>query len=142
MVEHRYRILIVDDDHDFSESTAAYLRAHGLEVDQAYDGRAGLKAAKRDRPDLILMDIMMDERTEGLFTVQQLRRDPELAAVPIFVVSSLYSEVPGFRVEADPAWMAQDEFLPKPVDLDRLLEQIRVRLADGVGATGNAGGTP
>jgi len=119
---------MVDDDRDFGESTAAYLRAHGLEVEHAYDGRAGLKAARLRRPDLILMDIMMDERTEGFFTVQQMRRDPELREVPIFVISSLYRDVPDFRIEPDPGWMAQDEFLPKPVDLDALLERIEARL--------------
>lgn len=143
MSERTGRILIIDDDHDFSESTAAYLRAHGLNVEQAYNGQEGLKAARLHRPDLILMDIMMDERTEGFFTVQQLRRDRELEEVPIFVVSSLYTDVPDFGVEADPGWMASDEFLPKPVDPDLLLERIDARLAGDVGAaSGDPGGTP
>lgn len=129
------RILIVDDDHDFSESTATYLRAHGLDVVQAYDGQEGLKAARLHRPDLILMDIMMEERTAGLFTVQQLRRDPVLRDVPIIVMSSLYSDVPGFRIESDPGWMGHDEFLPKPVDLDHLLDRIQARLEAGANAT-------
>lgn len=122
------RVLIVDDDRDFSESIAAYLRTHGFEVDQAYDGAHGLKTARLQRPDLILMDIMMGERTEGFFTVQQIRRDPQLGATPIFVVTSLYRDLPGFRVEPDPGWLAHDEFMPKPVDLDRLLDRIEARL--------------
>jgi DNA-binding response OmpR family regulator len=134
MSEHRRRILIVDDDRDFAESTAAYLRAHGLEVVQAHSGEEGLKAARLEAPDLILMDIMMEERTEGFFTVQQLRRDRSLKEVPIFVVSSLYSDVPDFRIEPDPAWAAYDEFLPKPVDLDRLMERIEARIGDRAAA--------
>ncbi len=88
------------------------------------------------------MDIIMDERTEGFFTVQQLRRDPELEEVPIFVVTALYSAVPDFGVEADPGWMAHDEFLSKPVDPDLLLQRINARLADDVeAASRHPGGT-
>lgn len=124
MTEHRRRILIVDDDPDYAEATAAYLRAHGLEVAHAHSGEEGLQAARVRRPDLILMDVMMEERTSGFFTVQRLRRDPALKDVPIIVVTSLYSDVPDFRIEPDPGWAAYDEFLPKPVDLDVLMDRI------------------
>ncbi len=141
MTEHRHRILIVDDDADYAESTTAYLRAHGFDVERVPNGREALKTARLRRPDLVLMDIMMEERTEGFFTVQQLRRDPALREVPVFVVSSLYRDVPEFRVAADPGWTAHDEFLPKPVDLDELLQRITRRLgARSQSAPQNTGG--
>lgn len=130
MAERRPTVLVVDDDPDFAASTGAFLEAHGFDVLWARDGRTGLAEARRARPDVILMDVMMAERTEGFFTVQELRRDASLADTPILVVSSLYSDVPGFRIEAEHAWLRHDEFLPKPVDLDRLLDRIRAHLPD------------
>jgi CheY-like chemotaxis protein len=84
-----------------------------------------------ERPDLIIMDIVMSERTEGFFTVQEIRRTPELETVPIFVLSSLYSQVPDFRISPDSGWLAHDEFLSKPVDMPVLLEKIRQRIPAG-----------
>jgi DNA-binding response OmpR family regulator len=122
------KVLIVDDDRDFVEALAAYLESNGLAVCRAHDGRAGLQTALAERPDLILMDIIMGERTEGLFAVQQLRHTPELKAVPVFVMSSLYSAIPGFRVTPERSWLAHDEFFPKPLDLPALLARVRHEL--------------
>ena len=122
------RILIVDDDRDFAEAVGCFLEANRFTVFKAHDGKEGLKLAKLQRPDLILMDIMMDERTEGLFTVQELRRDAGLRNIPVFVVSALYSEVPEFQVAPDKAWTGHDEFVRKPVNMPELLGLIRKRL--------------
>ena len=132
------KILIVDDDRDFVEAVSAFLEAHGYEVLKARDGKEGLKLAKIAHPDLIIMDIVMNERTEGFFTVQEIRRTAELKAVPIFVLSSLYSQVTDFGIPPDSGWLAHDEFLTKPVDLPELLAKIQPR----VGAPVRTMGTP
>lgn len=132
-------ILIVDDDHDFSESVGAFLEAHGFHVIRAYDGREGVRRALTDRPALILMDVMMAERTEGFFAVQRMRHEPSLDTVPIFVVSSLYHEVPEFRIAPDRGWLAHDAFFPKPVDMDRLLREVETRLTAGSAGEGAGG---
>ena len=121
-------ILIVDDDHDFSESVGTFLEAHGFHVIRACDGREGVRRALTERPALILMDVMMAERTEGFFAVQQMRHEPSLDTVPIFVVSSLYHDVPDFRIAPDRGWLAHDSFFPKPVDMDRLLREIEAHV--------------
>lgn len=122
------KILIVDDDEDFVQSLSAFLAAHGYRSITACDGRVGLRLAKQERPDLIIMDIMMKERTEGLFTVQEIRRAAGLGEVPIFVVSALYSKHLGFDIPLEGDWLAHDEFFPKPLDMFRLLERIRARV--------------
>jgi DNA-binding response OmpR family regulator len=122
------KILIVDDDADFSKSLAAFLEARGYRCITAGNGRAGLRLAKQERPDLIIMDIMMRERTEGLFTVQEIRRTPGLADAPIFVVSALYSKLDGCGIPAEGEWLAHDEFFAKPIDMVRLLERVRQRV--------------
>ena len=122
------RILIVDDDRDFAEAVACFLEASGFTVFKAHDGKEGVKVAKLERPDLILMDIMMTERTEGFFTIQEMRRDPELKAVPIFVISSFCTHLPDFEIPESGGWLAHDMFFSKPVNLPQLLEKIRQRL--------------
>jgi two-component system, sensor histidine kinase and response regulator len=122
-------ILIVDDDHDFSESMAAYLRAHGFRVVQAFEGSAVRTMAMLERPALILMDVIMEERTAGFFAVQELRQDPSFDGIPIFVVSSLYAAVPDFRIEPSRGWLGHDAFFAKPVDLDALMSAMEAFLA-------------
>lgn len=128
MIAGDKKVLIVDDDADFVESISCFLEANHFTVIKARDGEQGLKLAKMEHPDLILMDIMMDERTEGFFTVQQIRRTPDLKDIPIFVLSALYSQVPDFEISPEKGWLAHDEFLPKPVDAALLLEKIRQRI--------------
>ncbi len=125
------KILIVDDDLDFVESLSSFLQTQGYVVLRALDGKEGLKVAKMERPDLIIVDIVMKERTEGFFTVQELRRTAELKTVPIFVLSSLYSKVTDFGVLPESGWLAHDEFIHKPADLAVLAEKIRQRIGKG-----------
>jgi CheY-like chemotaxis protein len=123
------RILIVDDDQDFVEAVACFLEANGLTVFRACDGAEGVRMAKLERPDLILMDIMMKERTEGFFAIQEIRRDPSLRRVPIFVISSFCTRLPDFEIPSSGGWLAHDMFFAKPVDTVQLLEKIHQRIS-------------
>lgn len=128
MSKDEKRILVVDDDVDFVESMSSLLEANHFKVVHAANGDEAVMQATADPPDLILMDIMMGERTEGLFTVQQIRRIPELRRVPIFILSALYSAVPDFYIPLERAWGSHDEFLSKPVDPAQLIEKIHDRI--------------
>ena len=118
------KILMVDDDLDFVEAISSFLTEKGYTVLKAYNGKEGLQLAKMELHDLIIMDIKMTERTEGLFVVQEIRRIPELKSVPIFVLSSLYDRVSDFKIYPDKVWLPCDEFFKKPVNLNNLLEKI------------------
>jgi len=118
------RVLIIDDDRDYVEAIAALLTASGYEVSRAGSGSEGLDLAKTLRPDLILLDVMMSERTEGFFTLQTMRSVPDLAHVPIVVASSVYTEFPRFRVSPKAGWLPADQFLPKPIDPATLLSEV------------------
>jgi CheY-like chemotaxis protein len=118
-------VLIVDDDRDFITAIDALLQSSGYQVRSAINGREGLRLAKAIRPDLILLDIMMTERTEGFFVLQDIRRVPELKHTPLIVISSIYAEQPIFRVSPEAGWLPADLFLPKPVDPARLLVEVR-----------------
>ena len=122
-------VLIIDDDRDFVCAIEALLQSSGYQVRSACNGREGLHLARTLRPDLILLDIIMTERTEGIFMLQEARRIPELSMIPVIVISSIYSDQPIFRVSPEAGWLPADLFLAKPVDPARLLEEVR-RLTD------------
>jgi two-component system, OmpR family, alkaline phosphatase synthesis response regulator PhoP len=117
-------VLIIDDDRDFVSAIEALLQASGYQVRSAFNGREGLQLAKTLRPDLILLDVMMTERTEGFFMLQEARRIPELSRTPVIVISSIYADQPIFRVSPEAGWLPANLFLPKPVDPARLLAEV------------------
>jgi CheY-like chemotaxis protein len=117
-------VLIIDDDPDFAAAMTHLLEQAGLRVETASDGRHGYDIACALAPDLILLDVMMNERTEGFFTLQRIRAARELKAVPVIVVSSIYSDLPFFRIDPSAGWLPATLFLPKPVDPQRLLAEI------------------
>ncbi len=116
-------VLIIDDDPDFLRAVGHLLESAGYAVRTASNGRDGLAEAKTVRPDLILLDVMMQDRTEGFFTLEQIRDVAALRATPVIVISSIYSDHPVFRVNPESGWLPADLFLPKPVDPARLLEE-------------------
>lgn len=116
-------VLIIDDDADFVRAIGALLASAGYTVDSAANGRDGLALAKQTLPDLILLDVMMTERTEGFFTLQQIRAVPALQRTPIIVASSIYTDQPVFKVNPEAGWLPADLFLPKPVDPARLIRE-------------------
>ena len=123
-MSEKKRILIIDDDRDFVAAVSALLEHAGYAVRSAPNGTAGLEEAKKFGPDLVLLDVMMSERTEGFFTLQAMRAEPATARTPIAIVSSVYTEFPHFRVDPKAGWLPADEFLPKPVDPETLLKEV------------------
>jgi CheY-like chemotaxis protein len=119
----RPTVLIIDDDVDFAAAIRHLLEANGFEVRTAPDGREGYRLALALAPDLVLLDVMMTERTEGFFTLDRIRATPAIAHTPVIVVSSIYAEHPRFRVDPSAGWLPADLFLAKPVDPARLLQE-------------------
>ena len=89
-------ILIVDDDPDIVESTRVVLESAGYRVMTASNGSEATDRIERQIPDLILLDIMMAEPTEGFHFGYKLREDPVYANIPIIIVSGI-SEKTGFN---------------------------------------------
>ena len=118
------KILIIDDDRDYVSAITSLLESAGYRVRTAPNGREGVQVARVYQPDLILLDVMMTERTEGFFTLQEVRRIPVLNRTPVIVISSIYTDQPIFRVSPEAGWLPADLFLPKPVEPARLLAEI------------------
>ena len=118
------KVLIIDDDADFSASVRALLEHSGYQVMRAADGDEGVVLAASEKPDVILCDIMMKERTEGFFTIQRLRRTEGVEDTPILVVSSVYEALPFFTAPPERSWLNHDAFMRKPVNPEALLQMV------------------
>jgi CheY-like chemotaxis protein len=119
------RILVVDDDQDIVDSITIMLESQGYEVVAAQSGEEGMRLVKEKRPDLILLDIMMEKLTTGLHIGYDLRKHPDYKSIPIIIISGI-GEATGFDIatEKETDYVAADEFLEKPVKPDVLLKRV------------------
>lgn len=129
-------VLIIDDDVLYVKAIQTLLESSGFKVRSASNGRDGIEMAKALQPDLVLLDVMMSERTEGFFVLQEIRRIPALSRTPVIVLSSIYTEEPVFRVDPQAGWLPANLFLAKPVDPKRLLSEA-MRLTGGSPSEGS-----
>jgi CheY-like chemotaxis protein len=83
------KILVVDDDPDFVLVSRMILEAEGYEVIEAANGSEALETMRRQRPDLILLDVMMSTTLEGVTVSREIASDPDLKDVPIIMISSI-----------------------------------------------------
>jgi len=117
------RILIIEDEPEMRRNIGALLRYHQYQAIPAENGRAGLEAARRDQPDLILCDVMMPE-VDGYGLLQALQADPALARIP-FIFLSAKGEKEDLRSGMN---LGADDYLTKPVDNSELIRAIETRL--------------
>ena len=119
------RILVVDDDQDIVDSVTLMLESKGYEVVAARSGEECMKSVREKRPDLILLDIMMEKLTTGLHVGYELRSDPEYKSIPIVIISGI-GEATGMDIAAEKEtdYIAADDFLEKPIKPDALLQLV------------------
>jgi CheY-like chemotaxis protein len=119
-----WRVLVVDDDPDFVEITRVTLAAEGYEVASAMRGEDALAMMRVTRPDVVILDVMMQGILDGLRTAREMRADGELRSVPILLVSSITnSAFAAFLPQGES--LPADNFLVKPVDLAVLLAETK-----------------
>lgn len=131
-MSEKKKILIIDDDKDYGEALRIVLESNGFVVDHVLNIDDGRKNVEESRPDLIILDVMMDTTTEGFQVSYQLRsHDPnseyrEFSTIPIIMLTGISQKMQmKFSTQRDGDYLAVDEFLEKPVRIDPLLETIR-----------------
>lgn len=123
-MERQAKILLVDDDPDFVEATKAVLESRPYEIITALSGEEGLQKAREEKPDLVLLDIIMPG-VDGFQVCQQLKKDPQLSQIPVIMITSFsekYMETSigvsqGLSLEAE-------DFVDKPVAPTELLIRV------------------
>jgi CheY-like chemotaxis protein len=115
-------VLMVDDDEIFVEATRAILETR-YEVRVASCGSEGLAEVAKEKPDLIILDVMMDHISEGFDVAKKLRTNDETKAIPIVMLTGV-DQVYNVRMEVGEGWVPCDRYLEKPVAPDELLKVV------------------
>lgn len=127
-MERQSRILIVDDDPVFVEATKTVLESRRYEVITAYDGDEGLKKARDEKPDMILLDIIMPTK-DGFHVCEQIKGDPEIADIPVVILTSFASQKGQTKIPVSAGQQLEAEgYLNKPVSPEDLLEYVEKML--------------
>ena len=119
------KVLFVDDEVDFVEVNKVALESKGYKVVVAYDGKEALEKALREKPDIIILDVMMRTTTEGFHISRQLRKHQETRDTPIIMLTAIRKKLDSeCKIEPDEEWLPVTEFLDKPVRPDKLIEKM------------------
>ena len=112
-------ILVVDDDRELVDAMRAVLERQGYKVIQAHDGHQGKQAIYNQRPDLVILDMMMPRRS-GFLVLERLRRTREF---PVRVIMITANE--GSRHKAYAEMLGVDDYIRKPFGMDRLVDSVQ-----------------
>lgn len=116
---------MVDDDPDFIYLNKIFLENKGYQVITAYDGEEGIRRAKENKPDLIVLDVMMNRLTEGFDVSRKIREENELKKIPVIMLTGIRKKqrLP-WTFEPDKNWLPVDKFMEKPISPEKLLNEI------------------
>lgn len=120
------KILVVDDDRDILESISLILESKNYKVIAVESGEECLDMLDREKPDLIVLDIMMSTITEGLNVCFKIRSKLSYHSIPIVIISSIEKHT-GFSIDKE--YLHIDEFLEKPFQPSVLLETVKKLLS-------------
>jgi len=120
------RILVIDDDPDVVESTQIVLESRGHEVAGAGSREEGMRAVEEFAPDLIILDVMMEQADDGIAMAQELRKKG--FAAPIMMLSGI-GRLSGMDYGKDGSLVPVDDFQEKPIDPIVLIEKVDALLS-------------
>ena len=115
-------ILVVDDDPDLVESVSMKLESRQYRVAKAYDGVEAMEKIKQERPNLVILDVMMP-RKNGYELCNEIKNDPENKMIPVVLLTAVADAVSSTSyTHMDGKNTLADDYVPKPIDLDKLVE--------------------
>jgi len=124
------KILVVDDDPDMVEVLRVILSSASYEVHSAASAEEGLAKLEEIKPDLLVLDVMLEDRSAGFRLAQTVRRDPEKRKLPIIMLTAIEDETGlKFSPETDGDYVPVDSYMTKPPEPARLLQEAERLLA-------------
>jgi CheY-like chemotaxis protein len=132
-MDKRPKILLIDDDTDFVEATRTILESNHYDVIVAYEGESGLKKAREENPNLVLLDIIMPVKN-GFRAAEQFKKDPKLSSIPVLMLTSFSTKGQGTGIPFSQGLnLEAEDYIEKPVSPADLL----ARIQQYVGKTSN-----
>ena len=126
------KVLVVDDDFDFQEVHRLVLESKGFEVSSAYDAEEAIREITEDRPDIVILDVMLPDGYEGFEVARQVREDFGDRELPILMLTSIHTRKPvPYRFAPDDEYLPVDVFLDKPVEPEQLADKLTEMLGGG-----------
>ena len=123
------KILIIDDDIDLVETMRMVLENEGFEIIDAQDGKKGYAKILKEKPDLVILDVMMETQDEGFHIAYQIRNSEETKELPVVMLSAVGQETGfGFDEEKDGDFLPVNAFIEKPINPDTLIEIVKTNL--------------
>jgi len=123
--------MVIDDEEDVVTFLTTLLEENGYETCWAMDGVEGLEKIKRERPDLICLDLLMPEKT-GILLYREIRKDPELKDIPVIMITGFaapeYPLIDFKRFISTKSIPPPEGFMEKPIDQKALLAAIKETL--------------
>lgn len=120
------RILVVDDDADITIALQTILESKGYEVSVASNKSDGKEKLTAEKPDLLILDVMMEAWQDGFEMAREMKQDPEVKDIPILMLTAVEGKT-GLEFKSaagDPDWLPVESFLNKPVDPQTLLAEV------------------
>ncbi len=120
------KIVIVDDDQDIRDSLQAILEGRQYTVLTAANKTEGMEKIRAEKPDLAMLDVMMDTWQDGFEMARELKKDPNFKDMPILMLTGVKDKTGiDFKSSAgDPTWLPVDGYLEKPVEPNVLLAEV------------------
>jgi len=120
------KIVIVDDDQDIRDSLQAILEGRQYTVLTAANKTEGMEKIRDEKPDLAMLDVMMDTWQDGFEMARELKKDPNFKDMPILMLTGVKDKTGiDFKSSAgDPTWLPVDGYLEKPVEPNVLLAEV------------------
>ena len=124
------KILIIDDDPDIVEAMKVVLESRSYDVSVARTGEEGLRKVSQDKPELIILDVMMETGDKGFDVAREIKWDPNYKHIPILMLTAIKEKTGlDFRKEVgDDHWLPVDDYCDKPLHPDELVSKVEVLL--------------
>lgn len=133
--DRRFKILLIDDDPDFHQVVELLLGSDKYELTCCRTGAEGLEAMRQQRPDLVLLDIMLTHPSEGLQVAGKMRQDGALKDIPIIIMSAIGERMGAdYAKEVCPVPLNADLFLEKPLEAGVVRQAVQSVLTKRYGA--------
>ena len=127
-MNNKQLILVVDDDPDLVDSVSRKLESNNYRTAKAYDGVEAWTKIRQEKPDMVLLDVMMPEK-DGYQLCDELKKDPKFKDIIVVLLTGVAERVRDTKYTHQGGMTTlADDYIPKPIDLDKLMEMVKENL--------------